>query len=160
MKQPILKLSFILKFFLKLLCNTSFPACSCMLLHHQVTIYLFQSLQVHLHFLEFYINGTIQYVHFFFLVCALLFFFLTFYFVNLDFLSLLLGEPDQRFINFVYTFKEPALGLHFFLLLFSHFVNSNFLVLTLFLFFCSFYLSHNVYFPGVFSCCSCCLVAK
>lgn len=134
MKQPILKLSFILKFFLKLLCNTSFPACSCTLLHHQVTIYLFQSLQVHLHFLEFYINGTIQYVHFFFSMCTFnCFFFLTFYFVNLDFLSLF-GEPDQRFINFVYTFKEPALGLHFFLLLFSHFVNSNFLVLTLFLF--------------------------
>ena len=34
-------------------------------------------------------------------------------------LSFLLGEPDQRFVNFVYFFKEPALGfIDFFLLIF------------------------------------------
>lgn len=89
-----------------------------------------------------------------FLACALLIVFFSSLFILLIWIFSLFGEPDQRFINFVYTFKEPALwaGL-FFLLLFSHFVNSNFLVLTLFLFFGSFYLSSNVYFPGVFSCC-------
>ena len=32
------------------------------------------------------------------------------YFVYLGFFSPLLGESSQRFVNFVYLFKEPALG--------------------------------------------------
>ena len=36
--------------------------------------------------------------------------FLLFRFVYLGSLSVLLGEPGQRFVNFVYIFKEPALG--------------------------------------------------
>ena len=41
-----------------------------------------------------------------------------FYFVYLDSLSPLLGEPGQRFVNFVYPFKEPALVFTDFFLLF------------------------------------------
>ena len=114
MKQPKLKLSFIFKISLKLLCNTSFTSCSHTLLHHQVNIHLFLSLQVHLHFLEFYINGTIQYVHFcFFLTFYFVYLFLFYFILLIWILSLLLGESDRRFINFVYTLKELALGLFF-----------------------------------------------
>ena len=32
------------------------------------------------------------------------------YFIYLDLLSFLLGEPGQRFVNFIYPFKEPSLS--------------------------------------------------
>ena len=49
-------------------------------------------------------------------LCFLLFHFL-FY---LDPLSFLLGEPGQRFVNFVYPFKEPALAfIDFFSIVFN-----------------------------------------
>ena len=38
--------------------------------------------------------------------------------VYLGSLSFLLGEPGQRFVNFVYLFKEPALGFIDFFLFF------------------------------------------
>ena len=42
------------------------------------------------------------------------------YFVYLGSLSFLLGEPGQRFVNFVYPFKEQTFGfIDFFLLFFN-----------------------------------------
>ena len=35
------------------------------------------------------------------------------------FIWVLLGEPDQRFVNLVYSFKEPALGFIAFFLFFK-----------------------------------------
>ena len=48
------------------------------------------------------------------------------YFVYLGLLSFLLGEPGQRFVNFVYPFKEPALG-------FTDFFSIVFLIFILFI---------------------------
>ena len=46
------------------------------------------------------------------------------YFVYLDLLSLL-GEPGQRLVNFVYTFRESALGLLYFFFLISYLFSVN-----------------------------------
>ena len=60
------------------------------------------------------------------------------YVVYLGLLSVLLGEPGQRFVNLVYPFKEPTLGFidFFFLfkkkfLIFSLIFIRSFLLLTL-----------------------------
>ena len=45
--------------------------------------------------------------------------FFTSYFVYLGAISFLLGESGQRFVNFVYPFKEPALGFVGFVFFFN-----------------------------------------
>ena len=85
---------------------------------------------VHIVFLWFFV----------FLQCQLLFFPFISYFVHLGPLSFLLGEPGQRFIDFVYPFKKLALGFinffHCFFLISLLFISSliftvSFLQLTL-----------------------------
>ena len=56
---------------------------------------------------------------FVFLWYLLLFSSLISYFVYLGSLSFLPGEPGQRFVNFVYPFKEPTLGFIDFFLFFN-----------------------------------------
>ena len=74
-----------------------------------------------------------------------------YYFVYLGSLSFLLGEPGQRFVNFVYPFKEPTLGM----LIFSIFFNLYFIYFLLdlyyFLPFANFrFCSCWILFPFVF----------
>ena len=78
---------------------------------------------------------------FVFLWYQLLFLLFHFLFSFGDSLTFFLGEPGQSFVNFVFLFKEPALGfIDFFLLLFNLYVFSDlhyFLSSTDFRFFCS-----------------------
>ena len=69
-----------------------------------------------------YLFIVFSYYFYFLYFCSIYwdFSFFTFYFLYLGSFSSLLGESGQRFVNLVYTFKEPALGfVDFFLLFFE-----------------------------------------
>ena len=73
--------------------------------------------------------------------------FLLFHFLFCLFGFSILGESDKRLVNFLYPFKEPALGFIDFFLLFFNFYFTSSLIFMGFFFFLSFFVLRHMEVP-------------